>query len=465
MQDKTRRATKCTIILGLLVVLCVAVRHGAADEADWSVGVASVKVTPDKPVVLAGYAARTRPFESVEQDIYAKALALKDAAGHRAVLVTMDLCTMPPDVSAPVLQRIARQGGLEPAQVVLSLSHSHSAPVVSLGRTEDPVPSGQQAADTAAYTRSLQDKLVEVAGQALAHLAPARLSWGSGVCSFVMNRRQFTDKGVILGVNPRGLVDRSVPVLRIDSADGKVRAVLFGYGCHNTTLPSKYLAVSGDYAGYAKAYVQEQFPGAEALFMMGCGGDANPEPREQIQAARDHGQELGREVCRVLNAKLQPVHGPLACAAVTAELPLKTPSREELQQIVAHGPGLQRDSARQMLAVLDRDGRLPASHPAPVEAWQFGKDLTFIALPDEVVVEYIPDLERAVGPMRLWVAGYCQEVAGYIPSRRILEEGGYETRGLYIGAGWFSPEVEDVLTAAARDAAVKAGREIRPTPH
>ena len=276
-----------------------------------------------------------------------------------------------------------------------------------------------------------------------------------------MNRREFRDTGVVLGANPRGPVDRTVPVLRIDSAadEGKPIAVVFGYACHNTTIPSKYLGVSGDYAGHAKAYVRQQFPGAAALFIAGCGGDADPYPRQHMEDAAAHGEELGKEVCRVLGTKLQPVRGPLTCAQVTADLPLQTPTREELNQIVKTGPSLSKPPARQMLATLDAGRPLPGAYAVPVGAWQFGNDLTLVALPDEVVVEYVQRLTDALGPMRLWVAGYCNEVTGYIPSKRILREGGYETRGLYFDPGWFAPGVEDALTNAAAEAARKAGRQ------
>lgn len=429
-----------------------------AADAEWSVGLAAAKITPDKPLVLSGYAARTQPFEKVEQDIWAKALAVRDDQGHRAVLVTMDLTLLPGDVAQDVRNRIAEQTKLEPAAIVLSVSHTHSAPTISLQPAGDVEPTGTHAQDTIAYTRALADKLVAVAAESLDQLKPARLSWGTGVANFVMNRREFTDKGVILGVNPRGPVDRSVPVLRIDAPDGTLRGVLFGYACHNTTLPARYLAVSGDYAGYAKVYVEQRFPGCQAMFMMGCGGDANPYPRESIPAAPAHGEELGKEVCRLLKTKLAPVGGPLNCAQKIANLPLETPDGDTLQKRAQSGSSLDKPIARQMLAALERGEALPPLHRAPVCVWQFGKDLTLVALPDEVVVDYAYDVENAIGPLRLWVAAYCNEVAGYIPSRRVLREGGYETRGLYIGNGWFAPGVEDALISAVRDAASDAGR-------
>ena len=425
---------------------------------EWSAGVASEKITPQKPIPLAGYAFRTMPFQSVDQDIYVKALAIKDQDGNGAVLVTIDLCILPQEVGARIREQIAEKTHLGPEAILLNVAHSHSAPNVSFHSDPASTQPAEVQQATVDYTNWLVDHTVSTAEQAFSHLQPVALSWGSGVANFAMNRRQYTDRGVVLGANPRGPVDRTVPVLRIDGSDGKPLAVLFGYACHNTTLPPRSLAVSGDYQGYAKQYIQEHQPGVQALFIPGCCGDADPYPRTGLQFAKDHGEELGKEVCRVLETKLQPIHGPLKCAMVTAQLPLQTPDRPTLESIQKAGPALSKQPAREMLETIQSGHALPATYPAPVSAWQFGKDLTLIALPDEVVVEYVHRLEKAVGPLRLWTAAYCQEVAGYIPSEAILKEGGYETRGLYFGTGWFAPGVEDALVKAAREAAIKAGR-------
>src|SRR5687768_6670473 len=164
-----------------------------AADTDWSIGVASAKITPQKPVILAGYAARTKPHESVDLDLYAKAMAFKDAQGNRAVLVTMDLCILPRDVAEPVRKRIADDAKLDLASVVLSVSHSHSAPAVTLGETKPAnpaTPGATRPVNPASpanieYTRWLQEQLVDIARKAVADLKPAKLSWGTGVSSFV----------------------------------------------------------------------------------------------------------------------------------------------------------------------------------------------------------------------------------------------------------------------------------------
>jgi hypothetical protein len=272
-----------------------------------------------------------------------------------------------------------------------------------------------------------------------------------------MNRREFTTRGVILGVNPKGPVDRSVPVLRIDAPDGKPRAVLFGYACHNTTLTQTNYNVAGDYAGFAQAYVQERYPSVQAMFMIGCAGDANPYPRGTMEFARLNGAELGKEVCRVLETKLQPVTGPLTCAFDYAVLPLQQPTRTEIEK-ATNGPSWQAPTARRMIEMLDRGEKLPAQYRAPVAVWQFGTNLTLVGLSGEVIVDYVQLTERAIGPLQLWIAGYCNDYFGYFPSARVLKEGGYETRGLSPVPGWFAPAAEDVLIAKVRELARRAGR-------
>jgi hypothetical protein len=312
---------------------------------------------------------------------------------------------------------------------------------------------------TIAYTRKLQDQVVEVVVKATAKLEPAQLSWGTGVAHFVMNRRQFTPNGVILGANPRGLADRSVPVLRIDSSDGKPRAVLFGAAVHNTTLRSQHNDVCGDYAGFAQVFIQERHPSTQAMFMLGCAGDADPYPHGSMDLAREHGATLGKEVCRVLETKLQPVRGPLRIAFDRTALPLqKPPSHAELEKLAA-GKGYRASMAQQMLAVLNRGDKLPTQYTCPQTVWQFGQDLTLVGLSGEVVVDYVPLLEKALGPNRVWVAAYCNDVYGYLPSARVLEEGGYETRGLYHGGvGLFDAKAQEVLVEKVRELAKLIGR-------
>jgi hypothetical protein len=319
----------------------------------------------------------------------------------------------------------------------------------------------EDAEKTVAYTKGLQEKVVDLVVRALGRMEPARLSWSAGVVNFPMNRREFTPRGVILGVNARGPVDRSVPVLRVDGPDGKLRGVLFQSACHNTTLGGDIYEICGDFAGFAQQHVQDANPGVQAMFMIGCGGDANPYPRGTMELSRRHGEELGKEVLRVLGAKLAPVRGPLTVAFDRVDIPLEpVKPAEELRQLAEKGPSHQRGVFKSQLETVEKGGKPPTHYNAPMAVWQFGDDLTLVGMSGEVVVDYALALETALGPLKLWVAAYCNDVFGYLPSARVVREGGYETRGVYYGgAGLFSTESEVVVVRAIAALAEKAGRK------
>jgi hypothetical protein len=157
------------------------------------------------------------------------------------------------------------------------------------------------------------------------------------------------------------------------------------------------------------------------------------------------------------------VHGRLHQAFTRADLPLQpAPLRPELERR-SRQSGMDAWVAKKMMAILDEGGKLPTTYKAPFVLWQLGPDLTMVCLPGEVVVGYVPLLERALGPNNLWLAAYCNDVFGYLPTARLLREGGYETRGLYAGGiGVFAPNAQDVVVDTVRLLAEKVGRHPPP---
>jgi hypothetical protein len=447
---------RLTLVSSLVVALF---GFAAAEGPDWKVGLAAVKITPSEPVRMSGYASRTQSSEGVNCDLFAKALAIEDRTGNRALLITTDLIGFRAAFAEPTCKLIAEKTGLARRQILLNSSHTHTGPNLGLDAGELGY-KGEQAEATVRYSRWLQERLVELAAESFSKLEPAALSWGMGVATFPMNRREFAPRGVILGFNPRGHVDRSVPVLRIASSEGELRGVLFGAACHNTTLGGRDLAISGDFAGYAQQIVEREHPGVQAMFMQGCAGDANPHPRGSEEIARMHGLSLGDEVLRVLKSDLQPVGGPLQAALTKVELPLETPpSRDELAKLASGSGSWRKFNAEKLLEALDAGEELPDHYAAPLAIWQFGEDLTLVALSGEVVVDYVAMLEQKLGQQRLWLAAYSNDVYGYLPSARVLAEGGYETRGLYAGGvGQFSPKAQDALVETVVKLAEQLGR-------
>jgi hypothetical protein len=298
------------------------------------------------------------------------------------------------------------------------------------------------------YSVRVLEASFAAAQAALTNMEPVRLSFGRGEARFAMNRRQFAKNGVVMSPNPLGLVDNDVPVLRAERTNGVLKAVLFGYACHCTT-PGATDEVSGDWAGYAQEFLERAYPGGTALFIAGCGADANPEPRSNGKYVRQHGLALAGAVARVLNEPMVPVGGPIRAAFDRVDLPLgPVPPKAEFEAKLTNSSPAVARFARRFLGMMERGEKLPASYPCPVQVLRFGKDLTLVALGGEVVVDYSYRLRRELPAERLWTAGYCNDVFAYVPSMRVLVEGGYEAdfNMIYYSLPTrFAPEVENAL--------------------
>jgi hypothetical protein len=220
--------------------------------------------------------------------------------------------------------------------------------------------------------------------------------------------------------------------MAVRNLTGDLRAILFGYSCHTTAL-SGY-RINGDYAGFAQHELEARHPGATALFVQGCGGDANPLPRimnsdsaEAVELAQMYGKILARSVDIVLRGQMQSLDGPLRTSYAVVEVPFqKPPSREALEARLAGASGQKRRQIQYLLTKLEREGKLPDHHPYPVQVWRFGARLNFIAITGEPVVDYCLRFKKQYGNDNTWVAGYNNELLSYIPSLRVLREGGYE---------------------------------------
>jgi neutral ceramidase len=410
---------------------------------EFRAGVARKLITPSGPIWMSGYAARTRPSESVLHDLWTKALALEDAQGNRAALVAIDVIGLPREISDRVAARVKQKHGLDRRQLLLNSSHTHCGPAVWPGLRVlfDVGPDDRRR--LVEYGDRLTDALVEVVGAALADLRPATLAVGHGSAAFGANRRQPSDKGFEFGVNPKGPVDHDVPVLRIAAPDGAPRAVLFGYACHNTTLKGDCCQINGDYAGFAALELEKALPGATAMFLMLCGGDQNPHPRGTPELAARHGKTLADAVQQTLAGGLRPVAPSIRTAFEDVGLDLVRQDRAVFQQEAQSEDRFRRRRAQAVLAALDA-GRPVRQVAEPVQVVRLGERLAIVALGGEPVVDYSLRLKREYPQTDLIVAGYTNDVMCYIPSRRVLREGGYEAVDNMIYYGYPGPLVEGV---------------------
>lgn len=435
---------KPTPMIILMVVSFGSSNLPAADDAPvWKAGVASVVVTPDEPMWMAGYAARDKPSEGTAQDLYVKALAIEDAAGARLVMVTCDLIGIPRQLRDDLEVRVMEDYSLPPDALLLNASHTHCGPELRASKASIYGLGADRVAQAREYLQILEEKIVSVIGQALDRLEPAQLDYCYARCGFAMNRRLPVDGTFRNSPNPDGPVDHSVPVLVVRDTNNRPRALLFGYACHNTTLG--FYQFCGDYAGYAQEYLQSDHPGVTAMFMAGCGGDQNPYPRSELELARQHGRSLANSVNAALQTTQHPLTGRLRTDLEHVTLEFAPPAgREELREQAASTNRYERHHAELLLQELEETGTIRTEYDYLVQAVQFGDELLLVALAGETVVDYSRRLKEELDAPFVWIAGYSNDVFGYVPTLRVLREGGYEGGGAFRYTAFPGPFTESV---------------------
>lgn len=438
-----------------LLLLCFgsSMQFAFGADAGYQAGVSRKIITPTGPLWMSGYGSRDKPCEVKQHDLWIKALAIQDPQGHQAVVLTSDLCGIPRSLSEPVCIAVMKATGIKRADILINCSHTHCGPVVA-GNLSDMYPlSPSQKGDIQKYTDLLEKSMVETMIDAVKHLKPAKISIGEGTAKFAVNRREPTPKGIINGFNASGPVDHSTPVLKVEDADGKMLAVVFGYACHNTTL--SFFEWCGDYAGFAQIELEKAYPGATAMFWIGCGGDANPLPRSKLELCQKYGKELAMAVKDGLNGRMQSIAAPLTTRYAEVSIPLDTIPGKEVWEAEASSKSVAHaNRAKRMLATLNAGKPIATEYPwYPIQSWKFGDQLTWLALGGEVVIDYNMRLKKELaGKGTLWIAGYSNDVVAYIPSARVLKEGGYEADSSQVYYGMptkWSPKIEEIIIKKA----------------
>ena len=465
------------MLIGLFGTTCGAGScevRAAEPKTEWKAGSASVVITPEEPMWMAGYASRDKPSEGKVHDLTARALAFEDSQGSRLVVVTLDLISITRETRDWLEKQVGEAYRLAPEALLVNASHTHCGPEVRPNKIYLPKDRAEQCRK---YVDRLQDELLRLVGRALDDLTPVSLSYTHARAGFSMNRRTPTESGFRNHPYPDGPVDQEVPVLLVRTvggsgdppttggsgdppttgADDQLKAVLFGYACHSTTLG--FYQFCGDYAGFAKQYLEESHPGTTALFMAGCGGDQNPYPRSELELCKQHGRALANGVEAALQTTAKPVRGPLRTALGEVVLEFATPpGREQLEKEAQSKNKWEQRHAEALLKELDEAGKIRTTYATLVQVVRFGPDLTMVALPGETVVDYSLRVKTELAGPAVWVAGYSNDVFGYLPSVRVLDEGGYEGGGAMrytTFPGPFKPSVESIVMEKVHELAKK----------
>lgn len=415
------------------------------------VGVAQIDITPQSPIRLVGFStpARSGEISDVALPLRARAMAIGADQAQPVLLVVVDLIGVSDAMRNELARRLTGSlPGFDAARFTLAATHNHSGPDLPgvLPYIFEDLPTPEQADHIATYAAWLLDQLESVARSAWSNRRSAELSFAQGSADFAANRRMLKE-GVWTGFGDYqdGPVDHDLPTMIVRDPDGSLRALWLNYACH--AVHWREPSVHGDWPGQLAAELNSRHPGTVTMVTAGCGADQRPnrEFREQPQAGVERAAD---EVDRLLASPGRSLTSVPVVRYRLLNLPLESPGN--LADWTAP-----EDRYRGVLEQQIEKGRTPATQlPYLVQTWTFDEDLAVVFLAGEVVVDYVRRLKQKLIADHLWVTAYANDLPAYIPSARMLAEGGYEvdrSRAFYGVPGRVAPAAEDMIIETVHD--------------
>ncbi|MCK4886219.1 MAG: neutral/alkaline non-lysosomal ceramidase N-terminal domain-containing protein [Planctomycetes bacterium] len=355
-------------------------------------------INPIGPAIPLGHKDATN-YTEVHADLRVQAMAIEDDADNRIILLGWDNVFIKAEMIDQVKEIVKEKYNIAPESFCINSSHSHSTPAMT-GKDGDPIEKFNPE-----YADLVINAVIDVVGEAISNLTPAKLSYSDYMCTSVaINRR----KPPTYFITPyvEGTVDHKVQIVKAESlADGKLLGLIAEYACHPVTV--SLIGLGSDYPGFMREFVEARHPDAVVVFLQGCGGniriqivddDVTKFTGFSVEMAKKFGTDLGMSVEWAINAPGQSVVGPIEAEYTEIELP----SKKE--------PG--------------------ATVPYRIQAFRLGAGsnwpFTLVALQGEVFIEYGLNLQKALQPANTIVLGYSNHSRGYICTAEGIEEGGYE---------------------------------------
>ena len=431
------------------------------------VGAAVVDITPSRPVALMGQF-HTRIAQRVETPLRAVALAVDSgsAADGRVVWIACDLTALPRSVLERFRARFkARVPGLDGRQVILSATHTHTAPVLSEDFEEllirYPLPEVGSLLRPQEYVEFLVEKLCQVAAEAWAKLEPAGVSWTLGFAAVGENRRAgFTTGETRMYGNTaepgfrrlEGGQDPGVETLFFWDSHKRLLAAAVNVNCPAQEVEERTV-IHADFWHEARERIRRGVgkPDLPVLGWCGAAGDLSPHPmlRRAAEARMNRlrgvsrEQELGRRISGAVLDTLEVARSdirwrvPLVHRVEEMRLTpraIRPEEYEEARRALSEYAKLREpDSRTRALMGLERSivDRYEESEPRPfmaeVHVVRIG-DVAIASNPFELFSEYGVQIKARCPALQTFIVQLSNGYGLYVPSEAAVRGGGYSGR-------------------------------------
>ncbi len=427
-------------------------------------------ITPDHPVFMHGYGARTHKSEGVHDPIMMKAVLIQ--TDKSLLMVTIDTLGSDRSFIVGIKNALKDAFGLEHAEVMINFSHTHHSVFLtgrdvslrrggySMGQEKWPLSEEELIyTEDELYYDYIEETLLRMVRHCYANLTEGDLLIGRVDSDFGISRRLPDGQG---GVQWKpyygGKIDKDLFVLKLVDADQNVKGILYNYGCHTTAMGSTNYLFSGDFAGKTSDWLEKAYPGAIAIFLQGCAGEIKPMKSADgdkfksctYEEMEEAGVDLAKEVAQLMESGSFTPVGSSGFRSVLLDPYIYTEQTPvEFYENIMNDPTageFYQNSARRTIQAI-QDGTIQDRVPLFISIWQLDEETRIVSIEGEVSTQYALMIKKMFGTGKTLVLGYTNGVFCYIPTAQMIHEGGYEaTCNYFFGLrGPFVPEIEDII--------------------
>ena len=440
-------------------------------------GVAKELITPSERTMMIGFGAVFGvPFADIHDDLFVRTLLLQDGAGEKVLLVAMDLLFHDDSLAKALRKYTAEKYGVSEDNLHVSYTHTHFGPAV-------------KGYDFTWYTESYEMFLLERAcrciDRAFLNQHRGTLQFGSVQGEWNISRRLQKDGKMYFRPNPDGECEKNLYLLKLNDESGRMRALVMNFACHASNLfADAYHSISAEYPGRLCQRIEGEFYGCTALFFQGFGSDAKLKAGMKSSAFQQISYDECDEVAlsmtarirnQLLQGKMETLPVQLGSRVFQIELPLDIRARsfyEEQSAYYSGTPGKRfcpkqsegiQDGRNLLWAcadyVLDHYDELPETVTLNCGVIRINSRFYIASMGGEPGCNIGSVLRENLGEARVLCFGYNDAIA-YIPSDKMIREGGYEAEGSvteYRLKGSIRPGVDALYTAGFRRAIDEIG--------
>jgi hypothetical protein len=389
-------------------------------------------ITPGWPMRMAGYGSRVKPFTGVYDDLYVMALLLDDGK-KKALIITIDVCMIDRIFSSGIKKLVEERYGLDEENIIVHAIHTHAGPVSSLAFT---TPGTSDYEDVVRFRELLEGKIMVCVDKCMSSTVEGAMEIGTGETYIGMSRRQKKPDGVTIGPNPGEEIDRLAHTAIIRNAAGGVEVVLFSCSCHPVVLYPRNMQISADFPGAARSELEKKFPGASVMFVQGSCGDINPNVLVADDEYRDTyysdvlftGRILANDIYNIIQKEMKRID--LSIEAITDRIVLPLGGEPLREPRPSNPDTVQGEILATVLKLSD--------------------DFRIVGLDAEICNQIGVHIRELFDKGQTMVLGYVGGWVGYIPTAKILREGGYESR-CTVFTKRYAMDAEDVLLAGLKE--------------